>query len=160
MAEITHRNIQKKRKGRVLAQVRELLKSVTPKGEYIEAVGRRKTATARVRLYPAQENGMMVNGIDAKDYFKTDRLLGIARAALDDSEVGGTYQAVVLVKGSGINAQAEAIRLGTARAMVKENEETRSYLKHKGFLKRDPRSVERKKFGLRKARKAPTWVKR
>jgi small subunit ribosomal protein S9 len=160
MADQIHRNITKKRKGQVLDNVRELLKSKAPKGEYIEAIGRRKTATARVRLVPAKDNQMIVNGISAEEYFKTDRLVGIARAALDDGEVGGTYHVSVLVRGSGMNAQAEAIRLGVSRAMVQENESTRSYLKHKGWLKRDPRSVERKKFGLRKARKAPTWVKR
>ena len=160
MAHTAHRNITKKRKGQVLSKVRELLKSASPKGEYIESVGRRKTATARVRMYPAKDNQMVVNGLDAKEYFKTERLAGIARAALDDPEVGGTYHVSVMVRGSGMNAQAEAIRLGVSRAMVAENEETRPYLKHKGFLKRDPRSVERKKFGLLKARKAPTWVKR
>ena len=103
---------------------------------------------------------MMVNGLEAQTYFKTDRLTGISRQALDDEKVGGTYEVTVLVKGGGLNAQAEAIRLGMARALVRENETTRSYLKHQGWLKRDPRSVERKKFGLRKARKAPTWVKR
>lgn len=160
MADTPHRNLTRKNKKTVLASVRDLVKSATPKGEYIEAVGRRKTATARVRLYPAKTNSMTVNGIDVQEYFKTDRLTGIARAALDNGEVGGTYTVTVLVRGSGQNAQAEAIRLAVARAIVKENEEARSYLKHKGFLKRDPRSVERKKFGLRKARKAPTWVKR
>ncbi|MFW0870900.1 MAG: 30S ribosomal protein S9 [Patescibacteria group bacterium] len=160
MADQVHRNITKKRKGQVLSRVRELIKARAPKGEYIEAIGRRKTATARVRLVPAKENTMVVNGLDAKEYFKTDRLTKIAREALDDTEVGGTYSASVFVRGSGMNAQAEAIRLGVARAMVQENEDTRSYLKHKGWLKRDPRSVERKKFGLLKARKAPTWVKR
>lgn len=160
MADQKHRNNTKKNKRTVLGSIRSLLQEQAPKGEYIESIGRRKTATARVRLYPAKANSMTVNGIDAQEYFKTDRLTGIARAALDDGEVGGTYQATVLVKGSGVNAQAEAIRLGVARALVKENEETRSYLKHKGWLKRDPRSVERKKFGLLKARKAPTWVKR
>ena len=160
MADTPNRNITKKNKKTVFAQVKELMQKQVPKGEYIESIGRRKTATARVRLFPAKENSMNVNGIDAKEYFKTDRLTDIARAALDDANVGGTYTATVLVKGSGQNAQAEAIRLGVARALVRENEDTRSYLKHKGFLKRDPRSVERKKFGLRKARKAPTWVKR
>lgn len=160
MADTPHRNEKRKNKKNVISRVQELMKGQAPKGEYIEAIGRRKTATARVRLYPAKANSMVVNGVDAQEYFKTDRLTGIARASLDNGEVGGTYAVTVMVKGSGQNAQAEAIRLGVARAIVKENEDARSYLKRKGFLKRDPRSVERKKFGLRKARKAPTWVKR
>ncbi len=160
MADTPHRNHDRKNKKSVYARVRDLMKSQSPQGEYIESIGRRKTATARVRLYPAKANSMHVNGISVMDYFKTDRLVGIAQSALDDPEVGGTYTVSVLVKGSGMNAQAEAIRLGIARALVKENQSTRSYLKYKGWLKRDPRSVERKKFGLRKARKAPTWVKR
>jgi len=160
MADVKNRNVTKRNKKTVLRKIAEIMKTQAPKGSFTETVGRRKTATARVRLYEAKSNLMTVNGIDVKEYFKTDRLTGIATASLEASEVGQTYQATVLVKGSGQNAQAESVRLGVARALVEINEELRSPMKHAGFLKRDPRSVERKKFGLRKARKAPTWVKR
>jgi len=160
MADVKNRNVTKRNKKTVLRKIAELMKTQAPKGQFTETVGRRKTATARVRLYEAKSNSMTVNGIDVKEYFKTDRLTGIAMAALESPEVGQTYQATVLVKGSGQNAQAESVRLGVARALVELNEDLRSTMKHAGFLKRDPRSVERKKFGLRKARKAPTWVKR
>ena len=161
MAEIAFRNKAKKNKKRVLAGVRELLAAaISKKGEYTEAVGRRKTATARVRLYPAKKTEWNVNGKELKDYFKTDRLAGIASAALTADGIEGDYFVSVLVKGSGDNAQAEAVRLGVARALVKIDEMQRPTLKALGYMKRDPRSVERKKFGLKKARKAPTWVKR
>lgn len=160
MAETPHRNIKKRNKKSVLRSVVELMKKNTHKGEYTETIGRRKTSTARVRLFEAKENSMTVNGIDVKDYFKTDRLTGIAMAALNAEGVDKTYAVTVLVQGSGMNAQAEAIRLGVARALVAIDEGIRPTLKHLGYMKRDPRSVERKKFGLVKARKAPTWVKR
>lgn len=160
MADTQLRNIKKNNKRAVLARVVETMRGQKVKGEYTEAVGRRKTSTARVRLTPAKENEMMVNGLPVVDYFRTDRLTGIATASLNDDSISEKYHVSVLVRGSGVNAQAEAIRLGVARALVDINEESRTALKHKGYLKRDPRSVERKKFGLRKARKAPTWVKR
>ena len=160
MADTPHRNVKKRNKKSVLRSVVELMKQNKPKGEYTEAIGRRKTATARVRLFDAKTNTMTVNGIDVKDYFKTDRLTGIAMAALNAEGIEKTYGVTVMVQGSGMNAQAEAVRLGVARAIVAIDEGVRPTLKHLGYMKRDPRSVERKKFGLVKARKAPTWVKR
>ncbi len=159
MADKILRNIKKKNKKSVLKNVKELIKSVMPKkGEYTEAIGRRKTAVARVRLYPAKKNEVIVNGKKTEEFFGTAELVNKTMEALNS--VSEKYTVSAYVKGSGINAQAEAIRLGIARVLVKLDSESRGILKEKGFLKRDPRSVERKKPGLKKSRKAPTWVKR
>jgi small subunit ribosomal protein S9 len=159
MADRIFRNVKKRNKKKVLAQVKELIKKALPKkGEYTEAVGRRKTAVARVRLYPAKANEVLVNGKKNTEFFGTDELVKKTTEALE--LVPEKYMVSAYVKGSGVNAQAEAIRLGIARALVKLDASSRSVLKEKGFLKRDPRSVERKKPGLKKSRKAPTWVKR
>ncbi|PCI30477.1 30S ribosomal protein S9, partial [Candidatus Kaiserbacteria bacterium] len=113
---------------------------------YIEAVGRRKTATARVRLFPAKKTTYIVNEKDGDEYFPTDALQNTLRDALKIVE-GATYKVSAKVMGGGIPAQAEAIRLGIARALIKEDVERRGELKAAGFLKRDPRMKERKKFG-------------
>lgn len=160
MADTFFRNIIKKKKRAVLAGVKEKMAGQTPKGSYTEAIGRRKTAIARVRLYPSSKMEVMVNGKPCDEYFGTDELRMVARQALSIEEQKENYTVTAYAKGSGPSAQAEAIRLGTARALVEINEELRAPLKAKGYMKRDPRSVERKKFGLVKARKAPTWVKR
>jgi small subunit ribosomal protein S9 len=129
--------------------------------KYIEGIGRRKTATARVRITPAKATSIIINDIPLAEYFKTDShqkdvltILGVQDAGVED------YEITVRVSGSGLSAQAEAIRLGIARALVKEKATRRSVLKPLGFLKRDDRSVERKKFGLLKARRRPQWSKR
>lgn len=155
MADKIFRNVKKKNKKAVLSKVKEMIKSALPKkGEYTEALGRRKTAVARVRLFPAKKNEVIVNGKKTEEFFTTAELIKKTTEALDT--VSEKYTVSAYVKGSGINAQAEAIRLGIARALVKIDAEARGVLKEKGFLKRDPRSVERKKPGLKKARKAPT----
>ena len=131
------------------------------KDTYVEGIGRRKTSTARVRLTPAKETTVTINGKDLKDYLPHESLQKTVLSVLDTEDAGiEHYNISVHVSGSGISAQAEAIRLGSARALVKEKAERRGPLKLLGFLKRDPRSVERKKFGLRKARKRPAWSKR
>lgn len=128
---------------------------------YVEGIGRRKTSTARVRLTPAKETSITVNGKDMKEYFPHESLHKTIMSVLQTEDAGIEHYAIsVHVSGSGIAAQAEAIRLGIARALVKEKADRRGPLKLLGFLKRDPRSVERKKFGLRKARKRPAWSKR
>lgn len=128
---------------------------------YVEGIGRRKTATARVRLTPAKETTFLINEKSLEDYFKNASQMQDVKAVLDTKDAGiENYTITVTVSGSGLSAQAEAIRLGIARALVKEKAERRAILKPQGFLKRDPRSVERKKFGLRKARRAPQWSKR
>ena len=138
-------------------------KKVTKK-EYIEAIGRRKTSTARVRILPSTKSSFVVNGIDAKEYFKTEDQ---KRLILDPIAKGGTpgkqdskWAIEAKVMGGGIHSQAEAIRHGLSRALVDHDIELRGKLKTLGFLKRDQRSKERRKFGLKKARKAPQWSKR
>jgi small subunit ribosomal protein S9 len=132
----------------------------TTKNRYIEAVGRRKTAIARVRITPSTKASFIVNDKDVKEYFTTNDLQSIAQEAISKSEVGEKFTVTVKVLGGGIHAQAEAIRHGLSRTLVERNEEVKNTLKKLGFLKRDSRQVERKKFGLKKARKAPTWSKR
>lgn len=128
---------------------------------YVEGIGRRKTATARVRLTPAAKTDIIVNKLPIEKYFPNLSHQKDIRSVLETKEAGiEDYTVSAVVVGGGISAQAEAIRLGIARALVKEKAERRSPLKSSGFLKRDPRSVERKKFGLRKARKQPAWSKR
>ena len=128
---------------------------------YTEGIGRRKTATARVRLTPAKETSITVNEKSLHDYFENEafeqKVLSVLKA--EEADVGD-YTVTVKVNGSGLSAQSEAVRLGIARALVKEKGERRGILKPLGFLMRDSRSVERKKFGLRKARRRPQWSKR
>ena len=131
------------------------------KTTYVEGVGRRKTATARVRLTPAKSTEITVNGKKMEEYFGNLSHQKDILSVLETKDAGiEDYTISAKVVGGGISAQAEAIRLGIARALVKEKAERRGPLKTFGFLKRDPRSVERKKFGLRKARKRPAWSKR
>ena len=127
---------------------------------YTTAVGRRKTATARVKLTPASKNSMTVNGKPAAEFFNTtDRDL-IASDVFRLEEVTGHFEVVARVSGGGVNAQAEAVRMAIARAVEKTDAGLRKPLKAAGYLKRDPRHVERKKPGLLKARKRPSWSKR
>jgi small subunit ribosomal protein S9 len=128
--------------------------------DYTTAVGRRKTATARVKVTPAGKTTVVVNGKPANEYFKTRERESKAREALHLDAVEGTFEIMAKVEGGGVTAQAEAIRMAVARALEKHNGALRKPLKAAGYLKRDPRSVERKKPGLRKARKRPQWSKR
>jgi small subunit ribosomal protein S9 len=128
--------------------------------KYTVAVGRRKTASARVKLTPAAKTSVTVNGVPADEYFKTKERVSITGDVFRLDEVTGTFEVVARVQGGGSSAQAEAIRHAIARAVMLTAADLRPSLKKAGFLKRDPRSVERKKPGLRKARKAPQWSKR
>lgn len=129
--------------------------------KYTEGIGRRKSSSARVRLTPAKETTVVVNDKPLAEYFRTEAHQKAVMSVLETKDAGiGDYTITVKVFGSGLAAQAEAVRLGIARALVEEKKERRTVLKPLGFLKRDPRSVERKKFGLRKARRAPQWSKR
>ena len=131
------------------------------KDVYVEGIGRRKTATARVRLTPAKETTITVNGKDMTEFFPHESLHKSIQSVLDTKDAGiENYTITAHVNGGGTTAQAEAIRLGIARALVKEKEDRRGALKVLGFLKRDPRSVERKKFGKRKARRSFQFSKR
>jgi small subunit ribosomal protein S9 len=127
---------------------------------YIEAIGRRKTSVARVRLTPASKSSYDVNGKSISDYFSVAELITTIEAPFKELEMENKYKITIVVKGGGIKSQAEAIRLGISRALIKEDAELRKTLKKAGFLKRDPRVKERKKPGLRKARKRPQWSKR
>jgi small subunit ribosomal protein S9 len=127
---------------------------------YIEGIGRRKTAIARVRITPDSKDSMVVNGKPLAEYFGLEELQGVAMESLTKLELEKKFSISAKVIGGGIRSQAESIRLGIARALVKDNEELRRKLKKLGFLKRDPRIKERKKFGLKKARKSPQWSKR
>lgn len=128
--------------------------------EYIRAVGRRKTATAIVKLVKSSKNTYTVNGKDLIDYFKTIELRKIVTGAFEEANPVDKFDVTITTKGGGIHAQAEAVRHGISRALVVYDEEFRSPLKKAKMLKRDPRQVERKKFGLKKARKSPQWSKR
>ncbi len=127
---------------------------------YIETIGRRKSATARVRITPSAKTQITVNGDSSDDYFKTGELRAITKESIEKSGIPQKFIVTAKVLGGGTHAQAEAIRLGIARGIVKHDPETKTALKKAGFLKRDSRKVERKKFGLKKARKAPKWSKR
>ena len=133
-------------------------------GGYIEAVGRRKTSTARVRITSASKGHFIVNNKEAREYFKTEVLrrliLDPMAKGLTGEQTNKKWSVEARVSGGGVNSQAEAIRLGLSRALVREDGELRPALKTLGFLKRDARAKERRKFGLKKARKAPQWSKR
>lgn len=131
---------------------------VTKDMRYTETVGRRKTATARARITPSKKEKMLINAKSIADYFKTKILQNTARTSL--AFATEKFEVSVKVKGGGMQAQAEAVRHAIARAIVTRAPELRKDLKRRGFLKRDPRMKERKKFGLKAARRAPQWSKR
>lgn len=124
------------------------------------AVGRRKTAIASVRLAKADKSSVHVNGMTPKEYFKTDDRVRTVLDAFQKSETSEHFAITAHVEGGGISAQADALRHAISRAIVKSEPGTRKALKGAGFLKRDPRAKERKKPGLKKARKSPQWSKR
>lgn len=130
------------------------------KKRYVEAIGRRKTATARVRLTPATKNTFLVNDKEGHEYFPTAELKAIMHGAFEGTKTDKHFEVSAHVSGSGIHSQAEAVRHGISRALVEIDAEMRAELKKLGFIKRDPRAKERRKFGLKKARKAPQWSKR
>ncbi|HUQ30242.1 MAG TPA: 30S ribosomal protein S9 [Candidatus Paceibacterota bacterium] len=127
---------------------------------FITAVGRRKTAIASVRVTKASKGSVMVNGKTTKEYFKTDERARVAEEALGSAESAEHYAVVAHVEGGGIAAQADAVRHAISRAIITAEPKTRGTLKKIGFLTRDSRAKERKKPGLKKARKAPQWSKR
>lgn len=128
---------------------------------YIETVGRRKTATARVRITPATKMSYDINGKTIEAYFPTRELQKVATEAFVEAKLTETkFKVTVIAKGGGISGQADAVRHGMARALIEYDKELRGKLKKVGFLKRDPRAKERRKFGLKKARKSPQWSKR
>ncbi|MFZ2072779.1 MAG: 30S ribosomal protein S9 [Minisyncoccia bacterium] len=133
--------------------------------KYIEAIGRRKTSTARVRITESAKASFTVNDKDAKEYFQTEderRLISdpLIKGLAAAGKTGPKWSIEVHVVGGGIHSQSEAVRHGLARALVIYDAELRGSLKTLGYLKRDQRAKERRKFGLKKARKAPQWSKR
>ena len=131
-------------------------------GQYFEGVGRRKRSSARVRIYPANNGSgsFTVNGKDVKEFFPRFGDYQILVGPLEDSEFLGKMDVTVHIQGGGVTGQTSAVRLGLARALVKYDEGLRSVLRANGHLTRDPRIKERKKPGLKRARKAPTYTKR
>ncbi|MFD2627691.1 30S ribosomal protein S9 [Oceanobacillus kapialis] len=121
--------------------------------------GRRKKSTARVRLVPGTGN-ITINGREAKDYFPYETQLLILNQPLAATETQGTYDVLVNVHGGGFTGQAGAIRHGIARALLEADPEYRGSLKSEGYLTRDARMKERKKYGLKGARRAPQFSKR
>lgn len=128
--------------------------------EYFEAVGRRKTAIARIRLLTKGEKTFLVNDRNFDNYFSTPELRNTAKSALEKMNCLDKFGISAKVKGGGLHAQAEAIRLGISRALILFNPEFGKRLKRVSYLTRDPRMKERKKFGLKRARRAPQWQKR
>jgi small subunit ribosomal protein S9 len=127
---------------------------------FLQAVGRRKEAVARVKMYKNGKGKVTVNGKDAKEYFGTDVLVEIALGALNNVSQLNKVDISAKVNGGGKRGQAEAIRLGTSKALLLLNPVFKKNLRKVGFLTRDPRMKERKKPGLKKARRAPQWSKR
>ncbi|MCP6718996.1 MAG: 30S ribosomal protein S9 [Patescibacteria group bacterium] len=126
---------------------------------FYEAVGKRKTAVARVRVWTRGE-GFLVNQKSLKEYFPISELQKVALSSLEKMKAINKFKISILVRGGGISSQAEAIRHGLAKVLVLFNPEFRKRLKKAGFLRRDARMRERKKFGLKRARRAPQWKKR
>lgn len=133
----------------------------TIKGEYYYGMGRRKTAVARVRLYPNGDGSITINGKSSRLYFgQRDAITATMTAPLRLLDLDNEYTMTVRVVGGGTNGQAGAIRHAVARALVRVNPEWKPALRKAGYLTRDPRMKERKKPGLKRARKAPQYTKR
>ncbi|NLJ73458.1 MAG: 30S ribosomal protein S9 [Firmicutes bacterium] len=132
---------------------------IIPKREAYYGTGRRKSSVARVRILPG--NGKItINKRDIEEYFGRDVLSTLVRQPLVVTNTEGKYDIIANVKGGGTTGQAGAVRHGIARALITIDEDFRGPLKKAGYLTRDPRMKERKKYGLKKARKAPQFSKR
>ena len=130
------------------------------KRQYQYGTGRRKSSVARVRVYEGGTGSIIINGREIDDYFGLDTLKLIVRQPLVATDLVGKVDIVCTVKGGGVTGQAGAIRHGISRALLGVNAEYRATLKAAGFLTRDPRMKERKKYGLKAARRAPQFSKR
>ena len=126
---------------------------------YFYGTGRRKKSVARVRLYPGT-GAITINGRDIDDYFGLETLKLVVNQPFSVTETMGKFDIVALVRGGGFSGQAGAIRHGVSRALLHADESYRAILKKAGFLTRDPRMKERKKYGLKAARRAPQFSKR
>lgn len=146
--------------------VEKVIEKKVKKTEYFEAVGRRKRAIARVRLFTVNPSesmemgNLIVNGKNYKEYFSTQILQQTIESPFVRLKSTNKFNGTIKVNGGGISGQAEAIRHGISRALILFDINFRKRLKKAGYLKRDPREKERRKFGLKKARKAPQWSKR
>ena len=133
----------------------------TSKGEYYYGMGRRKTAVARVRLFPNGDGSVTINGRNGRAYFgQREALVATMFAPLRLLELGEQYNMTIRVVGGGTSGQAGAIRHAVARALLRVDPENKPALRKAGYLTRDPRMKERKKPGLKRARKAPQYTKR
>jgi len=141
-------------------EIAKAIKETAKSDRYIEAIGRRKTAVARVRLFTKGDKEFLVNNKTYQQYFQLAEDQETSIASMKKMKCLDKFRVTVKVKGGGHSAQAEAIRHGTARVLVDFNNNFRKRLRKAGFLTRDPRMRERKKFGLRRARRAPQWAKR
>ena len=132
----------------------------TSKKPYLYGTGRRKSSVARVHLFPGGTGTVTINGRDMDDYFGLETLKLIVRQPFNTTDTAGKFDIVAKVVGGGVTGQAGAIRHGIARALLLVDETYRPALKAAGFLTRDPRMKERKKYGLKAARRAPQFSKR
>jgi small subunit ribosomal protein S9 len=132
----------------------------TSKKPYVYGTGRRKSSIARVHLFPGGTGTITINGRDIDDYFGLETLKYIVRQPLKATDMNGKVDIDATVKGGGVTGQAGAIRHGVSRALLLVDESFRQPLKDAGFLTRDPRMKERKKYGLKAARRAPQFSKR
>ena len=130
------------------------------KKPYLYGTGRRKSSVARVQVYPGGTGAITINGRDIDDYFGLETLKMVVRQPLVTTDLVGKVDISATVTGGGVTGQAGALRHGIARALLLASEDNRPILKKAGFLTRDPRMKERKKYGLKAARRAPQFSKR
>ena len=130
------------------------------KKPYLYGTGRRKSSVARVHLFPGGTGSITINGRDIEEYFGLDTLKMVVRQPLEATGTVGKVDIVATVAGGGVSGQAGALRHGISRALLQVSDENRPILKKAGFLTRDPRMKERKKYGLKAARRAPQFSKR
>jgi len=155
------KKVEKEIKKKVEKEIKKKVeKEEVVEAKYYEAVGRRKRAVARIRMFTRGKKDFLVNNKPLKEYFPTHELQKTTLSSLEKMKCLEKFHISVLVRGGGLNAQAEAVRHGTARALMLFNPDFRKRLKKAGFLKRDSRMRERKKPGLKRARRAPQWKKR
>lgn len=154
--------IKKTEKIATMAEVADKPKKIE---KYFSGTGRRKTAHTQVRLYPQKKTeeqalDLVVNGKNYKEYFTTAKMYNVVVSPIELLHLQNRFRITVVVSGGGKDAQAIAVRLGIARALIKANPIFKKPLKRAGYLTRDARKKERKKPGLKKARRAPQWQKR
>ncbi|MBI2035996.1 MAG: 30S ribosomal protein S9 [Candidatus Liptonbacteria bacterium] len=148
-----------KTKKATVKPAKETVVEIAKPRKYFEAVGRRKTSIARARIFKG-DGKITVNGKDFKVYFPLKKHQTVVRSPLESLNIAENFSATLKVLGGGITGQAEAIRHSLSRALVKLNPNYKKRLRKAEYLTRDPRAVERKKYGLKKARRAPQWAKR